>query len=106
MASLQGLFGAGVYFAEHCSKSDQYCTPDKNGEYYIFLCRVIVGQQIHIRNSNANGIRRPPDVPNGNGRVYDSVVGQSNSSSTAYREIIVYDGNQCYPEYLIKYKRM
>jgi hypothetical protein len=105
VSSLGGLFGAGVYFAEHCSKSDQYCTPDTNGEYSIFLCRVLLGRQIHHTPANMSQQRRPPEIPHANSRVYDSVVGKSNASNSAYREFIVYDRNQCYPEFLIKYKR-
>jgi len=71
----------------------------------MFLCRVAMGQQIHYANGHASRMRRPPEVPNGNGRAYDSVIGQSNASSSSYREFIVYDGNQCYPEFLVKYKR-
>ncbi|EFC38991.1 TCCD-inducible-PARP-like domain-containing protein [Naegleria gruberi] len=105
VASLAGLFGAGVYFAEYCSKSDQYSTPDTNGEYYMFLCRVVLGRQIYYTPMGMTNQRRPPEINGSNRRVYDSVIGQSNSSNSSYREFIVYDRYQCYPEYLIKYRR-
>ena len=44
VCALQGLFGAGVYFAMNSSKSDQYCTPDPSGTYTIFLPRVALGK--------------------------------------------------------------
>ncbi|KAG2382622.1 hypothetical protein C9374_005202 [Naegleria lovaniensis] len=109
LSNLSGLFGAGIYFAENCSKSDQYCTPDSNQEYSMFLSRVVLGRQIYQAGASTSqslgNQRRPPQIPNTNGRVYDSVIGKSNASSSAYTEFIVYDRNQCYPEFLIKYKR-
>ncbi|EFC39622.1 TCCD-inducible-PARP-like domain-containing protein [Naegleria gruberi] len=105
VASLGGLFGAGVYFAEYCSKSDQYCTPDRNNEYSLFLCRVLLGRQIYYTPKRMTNERRPPEINGTNRRVFDSVIGNSNASNSAYRELIVYDRYQCYPEYIIKYKR-
>nr|CAG4718951.1 unnamed protein product [Naegleria fowleri] len=107
VSNLSGLFGAGIYFAEYCSKSDQYCTPDSNNDYSMFFSRVVLGRQIYNAgaSSNLGNQRRPPQIPNTNGRVYDSVIGRSNASSGSYAEFIVYDKNQCYPEFLIKYKR-
>merc|ERR1719149_454359 len=36
-ASKDGMFGAGLYFAEASSKSDEYCTPNDNGEFPLIL---------------------------------------------------------------------
>lgn len=98
-ASLGGLYGAGSYFAEHISKADQYCTPhpdnDKNGTFYCFLSRVAMGK-IHETSSGRSNERR---APNG----CDSLVGQLDS--TRYKEFVVYDGWQAYPEFLVEYKR-
>ncbi|EFC41845.1 predicted protein [Naegleria gruberi] len=105
VANLNGLFGAGIYFAEYCSKSDQYCTPDHSNEFTLLLCRVVMGRQIHFTKQVMNNQRRPPEISGSNNRVYDSVIGQSNTSTNSYREFIVYDKCQCYPEFIIKYKR-
>ena len=44
-SGLNGLFGAGVYFGENSSKSDEYCGPlGSQGPFYVFLCRVAKGK--------------------------------------------------------------
>ena len=99
VCSLGGLFGAGAYFAEHISKSDQYCVPDHqgaNGTYFIFLARVAMGK-FYETTAARNNERRSPDG-------YDSVLGQIDRNK--YREFIVYDGWQAYPEYILEYKRV
>ena len=37
------MFGQGIYFAPHASKSDFYADCNENGEKCIFLCRVALG---------------------------------------------------------------
>merc|ERR1719221_1243256 len=39
-----GLFGAGLYFAESSSKSDEYVKPDGRGRFPIVICRVTLGR--------------------------------------------------------------
>ena len=60
-----GLFGAGIYFSENSSKSDEYITPEVNGECHIFLCRVCLGTpfittKILSTKQTLQPIRRPP----------------------------------------------
>ena len=95
VCALQGLFGAGVYFAMNSSKSDQYCTPDPSGTYTIFLSRVVLGKAHRTATGRAWERRAPPG--------FDSVIGQT--GPVKYRELIVYDRNQTYPEYRLSYKR-
>ncbi|EFC38379.1 hypothetical protein NAEGRDRAFT_73830 [Naegleria gruberi] len=59
VASLSGLFGAGIYFAEYCSKSDQYCTPDSNNEFTILLCRVVLGKQTYFTPNGMTNKKTP-----------------------------------------------
>ena len=40
------MFGQGIYFAPHASKSDFYADCNENGEKCIFLCRVALGDSI------------------------------------------------------------
>ncbi|KAG2388398.1 hypothetical protein C9374_000562 [Naegleria lovaniensis] len=107
VSNLSGPFGAGIYFAENSSKSDDSTT----NEFPMLLSRVVLGRQIFEAESKGQSLkdhRRPPLIPNiqhGKERVFDSVHGKSNASSSAYNEYIVYDKNQCYPEFLIKYQR-
>eukprot|EP00743_Colponemidia_sp_Colp-15_P001407 GILK01001543.1.p1 GENE.GILK01001543.1~~GILK01001543.1.p1 ORF type:complete len:1298 (+),score=200.90 GILK01001543.1:257-3895(+) len=74
VAALEGMFGAGIYFAEQCSKSDQYVRRDSHGMFYMFVSRVMLGTQVYHTQSAMSAIRRPPDVPSQRGRCFDSVV--------------------------------
>ena len=103
IARLGGLSGAGNYFAEDIEKSMGYVSgggPDPNtGEYCMLLCRVILGEPHQISNHfGAN--RRLPPAKNANGERYDSVVVHPPG---AHREFIVYDGDQTYPEFMIRF---
>jgi len=94
-ANLEGLYGAGVYFAEMCSKSDQYCTPDEKGRFVLILARVCLGLQ-YTTSEQRSGERMAPSG-------FDSLLGQQDK--TKYREFVVYDGNQAYPEWIVWYRR-
>ena len=103
VCALHGLFGAGVYFAEHSSKADQYCTAGADGLYTVLLSRVALGDAFYTSLAR-NGERRPPPLPEGGGALHDSVIGQVDANR--YREFIVYDRAQTLPEYLLQYRRV
>ncbi|CAG5122479.1 unnamed protein product, partial [Candidula unifasciata] len=78
-----GMFGKGIYTAEAFTKADQYTESVK--------------------------LTRPPCIQCSsdkcscsNQELYDSVMGDGR---WIFREFVVYDQNQCYPEYLISYQR-
>lgn len=130
VSNLAGMFGCGIYFAENSSKSVLYahasscpqsgavyigqtsacnCTGVNDVERVMFLCRVCVGTP-HIRleaTDKDKPLRRPPDRED-TGIPFDSVLGESaqwnKSAKLAFREFIVYDRRQCYPEYIITFK--
>ena len=109
VANLGGLFGAGVYFAENSSKSDEYCTPDSSGSCYMFLSRVMLGTPF-LAEQPMSQLRRPPNL-HGSNRLCDSVIGVTKATHPSaflerYREFIVYDRRQAYPELLIEFKRV
>jgi hypothetical protein len=127
--SLQGMFGAGLYFAENSSKSNQYvhsgactvsgpnapgCKCKKSDEVSLLVCRVALGDALIEYNFRGNapgqfwhGRRTEPTKPDGS--LYHSVVGEAKahypSASLLLREYIVYESSQVYPEYIIHYKR-
>ena len=134
VSSLEGMFGGGFYLAENSSKSNQYipcpgcgrnsifqkgsckCKFQQNLEFYIILYRAVLGD-VHVAEkydkekyrSGQQGrrVRRPPCKEN-SGDLYDSVMGESKThggDALQYREFILYDTNQAYPEYLIKFQR-
>ncbi|XP_047128184.1 poly [ADP-ribose] polymerase tankyrase-2 isoform X1 [Hydra vulgaris] len=108
-AYIGGMFGAGIYFAEHSSKSNQYvygigggsgCPVHKDRSCYdckrqIILCRVTLGKPF-FQNSAMKMAHAPPG--------HHSVIGRPNSGGLSYPEYVVYRGEQAYPEYLITYK--
>ena len=117
VANLQGYFGGGVYFAQNCSKSDEYCGQPPQSDCLMFLSRVLLGNG-YVSLQVQKGLRRPPLMKinnsdgserNGN-ELYDCVIGEIKKNNLEaflphYREFIVYDKNQAYPEFLISYTR-
>ncbi|XP_057306768.1 poly [ADP-ribose] polymerase tankyrase-2-like [Hydractinia symbiolongicarpus] len=108
-AYIGGMFGAGIYFAEHSSKSNQYvfgigggsgCPLHKDRSCYdckrqIVLCRVTLGKPF-FQFTAMKMAHAPPG--------HHSVIGRPNNGGLCYPEYVVYRGEQSYPEYLITYK--
>eukprot|EP00928_Gymnodinium_smaydae_P099397 TRINITY_DN9467_c0_g1_i3.p2 TRINITY_DN9467_c0_g1~~TRINITY_DN9467_c0_g1_i3.p2 ORF type:complete len:165 (-),score=19.07 TRINITY_DN9467_c0_g1_i3:182-676(-) len=96
VCSVNGLYGAGLYFACDICKSGQYAKPAGNVRY-VFYSRVLLGLPSYA-DEYTQGARRPPAYSEKNGRLYDSVI-----ANTEHREFIVYDRLQTYPEYLLEF---
>ncbi|CAL4070999.1 unnamed protein product, partial [Meganyctiphanes norvegica] len=108
-AYIGGMFGAGIYFAENSSKSNQYvygigggtgCPVHKDRSCYscyrqLLLCRVTLGKSF-LQFSAMKMAHAPPG--------HHSVVGNPTSGGLCYPEYVVYRGEQAYPEYLITYQ--
>lgn len=121
------MFGKGVYFADMCSKSANYCftTPDSNTGL-ILLCEVALGKMNKLQASDyyANEHRQDkglsstkgegktsPDpktyITLENGCVVPCGKGKKDSkldTSLLYNEYIVYDTAQIKMKYLLKLK--
>lgn len=106
-ASPSGLFGAGVYFAESVSKSDEYVAGKKEswfGEevFPLLLCRVCLGNVFYC------DIRRPDQRQLENKclrQEWHSVLGDRKKTSGTFREFIVYDNLQAFAAYIVYYTR-
>uniref|UniRef100_A0A7R9CQG9 Poly [ADP-ribose] polymerase n=1 Tax=Timema poppense TaxID=170557 RepID=A0A7R9CQG9_TIMPO len=108
-AYIGGMFGAGIYFAEHSSKSNQYvygigggtgCPSHKDRSCYIchrhlLLCRVTLGKSF-LQFSAMKMAHAPPG--------HHSVMGRPSAGGLNFPEYVVYRGEQAYPEYLITYQ--
>lgn len=108
-AYIGGMFGAGIYFAEHSSKSNQYiygigggtgCPVHKDRSCYIchrqlILCRVTLGKSF-LQFNAMKMAHAPPG--------HHSVVGRPSVGGLSFPEYVVYRGEQAYPEYLICYQ--
>jgi len=92
VAHMGGAFGAGIYFAESSQTSSGYVAAASHRK--MLFCRVLVGDL----GPGKSGLRRPPEKKTffGKSVLYDS-VGTENSV------YVVFDNNQCYPEYVIHY---
>lgn len=80
---------------------------------YMFICRVCLGTPYRTGKPQQE-LRRPPclleDTTACAHPRFDSLIGLKSSDSQKsflqkYREFIVYDRNQCYPEFLVTYRR-
>ncbi len=99
-ASVCGMFGAGIYFAENSSKSNQYiyglggnatgCSEHKMKQCercvrQLLLCRVTLGKSYFLFASN-----RLAHAPPG----HHSVCGRPSHGGLTYPEYVVYRGEQ------------
>ncbi|CAE8621993.1 unnamed protein product [Polarella glacialis] len=102
-----GMLGSGIYFAESCTKADEYAT-DEPGGYYegifgMLLCRVTMGSMhstwFYTTQRRADAAEQ---VESGK---FDSTVGDRMKFHNTFREFVVYDSDQVYPEYVVLYSR-
>ncbi|XP_077786583.1 poly [ADP-ribose] polymerase tankyrase-2 isoform X4 [Podarcis muralis] len=110
-AYIGGMFGAGIYFAENSSKSNQYvygigggtgCPIHKDRSCYVchrqlLFCRVTLGKSF-LQFSAMKMAHSPPG--------HHSVTGRPSVNGLALAEYVIYRGEQAYPEYLITYQIM
>ncbi|VVC35473.1 Hypothetical protein CINCED_3A004169 [Cinara cedri] len=104
-----GMFGAGLYFAENSSKSNQYvygigggtgCPDHKDRSCYhclrhLLMCRVTLGKSF-VQYNSIKIAHAPPG--------HHSVKGSPSVGGLTFSEYVVYRGEQAYPDYLIAYQ--
>ena len=100
-----GLYGKAIYLAECSEKADQYAdTKLKRRKEYLtmFLVRTALGT---IKHHEDEGPTRLPlrGALGVRSNGFDSVLA---GSQKRFREFLVFDARQCYPEYLIVYDRV
>ncbi|KAI8484075.1 hypothetical protein Bbelb_381930 [Branchiostoma belcheri] len=117
----QGMFGRGIYFAENSTKADQYTDwiwqrgkeEGRKDTKTMFLVRVTLGRLfVGPDDGTARDFTRPPCTTHGCARFdcshverFDSVIGGT-SKHKMFREYVIYDRFQAYPEYVITYSRI
>jgi hypothetical protein len=98
------MFGAGAYLAEASSKSDEYASEDPQGIFAgkqaLILCRSLLGNPFYITASDIPRIEKA--LATG---AFDSVLGDREAEVGTYREFVVFDQAQIYPEYIVIYSR-
>lgn len=100
------LFGRGLYFAESCLKADEYAKKNDRELFALILCRVTLGNVNYcdvedptaIRESLRSSCRASTDF-------YHSVLGDREKTRKTFREFVIFDENQAFPEYIVWYSR-
>eukprot|EP00397_Hematodinium_sp_SG-2012_P003032 GEMP01003040.1.p1 GENE.GEMP01003040.1~~GEMP01003040.1.p1 ORF type:complete len:1165 (+),score=206.13 GEMP01003040.1:73-3567(+) len=95
------LYGRGIYFAESPSKSDEYTT-EINGWRAMIVCRVLTGKYYYTDEARPNAEDLTAKVVSGQ---YDSILGDREKAHGTFREFVVFDDDQVYPEWIIWYER-
>ena len=108
-AQRDGMFGAGIYFASHSSKSNQYtfgwgqgCQEHMDKSCYrcerkMIYAQVALGRSLISKEAIPNCAHAPPG--------YSSVTGLPEATDNLiYPEYVIYSGDQAYPLYVIKYR--
>lgn len=109
------MFGKGAYFGECASKADEYASAGSgvgqalgfrgfaqaNDEFAILVCRVCCGKVFRaLRASDKSEFL--PLIEQG---AIDGVLGDREASVGTYREFVVFNEAQVYPEYRVIYRR-
>lgn len=97
------LYGRGVYFAENASKSDEYTKPDTHNLRYLLLCRTILGRVKYIGTTETDPRACEEACIKGS---FHSILGDRKKARGTFREFIVFDEDQVYPNFILAYKRV
>lgn len=101
------LYGPGLYLAENSSKSDEYAADEDSGIYRglyaMLICRVTCGRILYTDELKPVKSRLTQQCTLE--KRYDSVLGDREKTKGTYREFVVYNSAQVYPECVILYKR-
>eukprot|EP00927_Polykrikos_kofoidii_P044405 TRINITY_DN38381_c0_g1_i1.p1 TRINITY_DN38381_c0_g1~~TRINITY_DN38381_c0_g1_i1.p1 ORF type:complete len:408 (-),score=58.82 TRINITY_DN38381_c0_g1_i1:192-1286(-) len=98
-----GMYGQGLYFSPQSCKVLQYTDVDDDGLRCFFVVRVVLGS-IHYVTQADGSLRRPPKALHGGAN--HSVVANAGKMGLRgqqfHQELILFDGDQAYPEFLIE----
>lgn len=102
------LYGRGIYFSERITKADEYVVPmaastadEISGLCSVLVCRVVGGRtNVCTKNEiNADALREQVFAG-----PHHSVLGDRvQELKKPYREFVVYDRDQIFPEFLLTY---
>lgn len=95
------LYGRGSYLAESITKADEYARCD-GGSYTVLLCRVLGGRVLYTDERTPDPEKLTKACTEG---AYDCVIGDRRKISGTYREFIIFDTENVYPEYIVTYER-
>lgn len=100
-SSAGSMFGPGIYLAENASKSDEYAK-EGSGVYVglcaMLLCRCAQGEVLTV--SEAKDTREAVRAG------YDSVCGDRLAAVGTFREMVFFNEEAVYPEFIVIYTRV
>lgn len=100
------LFGRGLYFAESCLKADEYVRKDASNQFPLVLCRVTLGSVNYCDAEDPSDIREMLQLSCRAGEMaHHSVLGDREKVRQTFREFVIFDCHQAYPEYIVWYSR-
>jgi len=103
------LYGDGIYFAESITKADEYSEMVEAGQPFagchtLLVCRVLGGRAQLCDTDKIDPAFLQKQVISG---PFHSVFGDRVAKlGKPYREMVVYDATQVYPEYVVYYRRL
>jgi len=99
-----GLLGRRIYFAESVTKADEYCckgaTFGKSDLFALLICRVCLGKALYTCDVVPKSAGLDENIKKAGA---DSVVAERPSG---YRELVVSDMDQAFPEFLVYFERV
>merc|ERR1712232_34511 len=97
------LYGKGLYFADCITKADEYSKPNSDGHYAVLLCRIIGG---NVRYTDEETPDKEDLVYSCLEGPYDCVLGDREKLRGTFKEYVLFDSEDVYPEYIIHYTRV
>lgn len=98
------MYGRGCYLGENCTKADEYASDDPggyyDGMYAMVVCRTMMGNYFYTERRDENA---GDHIAAG---TFDSTCGDRTKRVDTFREFVVYDNSQVYPEYVIMYNKV
>mmetsp|Transcript_74134 Transcript_74134/g.193395 ORF Transcript_74134/g.193395 Transcript_74134/m.193395 type:complete len:154 (-) Transcript_74134:18-479(-) len=102
--SAGSLYGRGIYLAENSSKADEYSHVDPGtGLFTMLLCRATLGRHLYTAELQPDPRRCEDACLRG---LHHSVLGDRRACRGTFREFVVFDEDQVYPSYIVRYKRV
>eukprot|EP00929_Paragymnodinium_shiwhaense_P057699 TRINITY_DN28888_c0_g1_i2.p1 TRINITY_DN28888_c0_g1~~TRINITY_DN28888_c0_g1_i2.p1 ORF type:complete len:119 (+),score=20.95 TRINITY_DN28888_c0_g1_i2:307-663(+) len=94
-------FGCDVW-GQSITKADEYAKANTAGNYAVLLCRVLGGKVLYTDEVSPNPedlVHQCVEGP------YDSVLGDRERIRGTFREFVLFDSEDVYPEYIVEYQR-
>mmetsp|Transcript_11221 Transcript_11221/g.25195 ORF Transcript_11221/g.25195 Transcript_11221/m.25195 type:complete len:653 (-) Transcript_11221:103-2061(-) len=96
------LYGRGLYLAEHCTKSDEYTRPTSDGLRHILVCRTTLGRVYYTDEEKPDPKVCEEQCTRGK---FNAILGDRQKCRGTFREFVLFDEEQVYPNYILTYRR-